>query len=140
MGKVVLTEGEVMVVDVVDAAEMTYALANRRKKRLRPVLTLRPSIMMAMSINSSVQPREPNIGNLCIRINSLEAWSVDVEEAAELPRTAAGIPIATAAQCHPLYPKPAPNVASMKLRLTMTQTCSRQLTTKRRSRTEIIKP
>ena len=66
MDKVVLAEGMVMVdvmVDAVDVAEMTPAPANLRKKRLMPVLTLRPSTMMAVSINSSAQPREPSIGN-----------------------------------------------------------------------------
>ena len=121
MDEVVMAE-DVVMVDVVEEVEMTPAPANRRKKRLMPVLTLRPFIMMAVSINSSVQPREPNIGNSCIQINSPESWSVDVEEAASLLRTAARIPIVTATQCHPLYPKPAPNFASMKPRLTMTQT------------------
>ena len=133
MDEVVLAEGKVMVA-VVDEAEMTSTPANRRKKRSMPVLTLRPSIMMAMSINSSVQPSEPNIGNSCIRINSPEAWSVDVEEITNLPMTA------TVKTYHPLYPKPAPNVASMSKRLTTNQTCSCQPTTNRLSQTKIINP
>ena len=57
----VVPAGGVMVVDV---AAMTNAPANRRKKRLMPVLTLRPRGMMAVSINSLAQPREPNIIDL----------------------------------------------------------------------------
>ena len=55
--------GGVVMVDAVDEAGMTLALANQRKKKLMPVLTLKPGGMIPVSINTSAQPRKPSIGN-----------------------------------------------------------------------------
>ena len=60
MDEVVLAGGMVMV-DAVD--EPGIPLANQRKKRLMPVLTLQPRGTTPVSINSSDQPRKPSIGN-----------------------------------------------------------------------------
>ena len=100
MGEVVPAGGVV----VVDEGGVTVPPASQLRKKLMPVLTLKPSATMSVSTNNFPPQRKPNIGNLCIRTKRPEERNAHVEVTAHLPMVAIG-------KDHlPLYPKPVPNV------------------------------